>query len=402
LVIIQSEKEIVMDCFAAVMTGKGTGAISTIQVFGDSAGDVIGRIFEPARKGPADFQTSKILLGKIFDGDKTIDQVTIGCEHPRTFALHCHGNPLIVEMIIQLLQKHDVKILSPEQLLSKIPAQNQTGTITLEANLHLPKAKTLSGTKIITNQIYAGLTQKAQNWLEGINKISLDEMKTEAGKILHDTQIAKLIIYGCTAVLAGPPNSGKSSLLNRLAGRQKSIVTDIKGTTRDWVSAQCQIGALSLELIDTAGLNEQYTTPEQSIETAAQEKTSEILEKTDLILLVLDNSQDEHPNEKLLQKLAHKKVITVLNKSDLPAKFEAGNLPSFLSNLVTVSAKTGKNIKTLIEKILQITGTTDFDLQTTVCFSNRQENLLRQITTTKSNKQATVIITELLNGQLCV
>lgn len=391
-----------MGTFAAVMTGKGTGAISTIQVFGDSAQDVIGRIFEPARKGPVEYQTGKILLGKIFDGDKTIDQVTIGCEQPRTFTIHCHGNPLIVETIIQLIQNHDVEILNPEQFLSKISTQNQISTIALEAKLNLPKAKTLPGTKIIVNQIHAGLSQKAQNWLEGINKISLDEIKAEASKILQNTQIAKLIIYGCTAVLTGPPNSGKSSLLNRLAGRQKSIVTDIKGTTRDWVSARCQIGELSLELIDTVGLNEQYTTPEQSIETAAQERTSEILEKTDLILLVLDNSQDEHPDEKLLRKIAHKKVITVLNKSDLPAKFKAGNLPSFLSNLVTVSAKTGKGIETLIGKILQITGTADFDLQSAVCFTERQANLLRQLIMAKSNEQADQIITELLNGRLCV
>jgi tRNA modification GTPase len=391
-----------MGTFAAVMTGKGTGAISTIQIFGDSAGDVVGKIFEPAGKGRAEFKTKKILLGKISDGDKTIDQVTIGCEQHETFTIHCHGNPLIVEMIIQLLQKHDVKILSPEQFLSKISAQNQTSTIALEAKLHLQKAKTLQGTKIIANQIRAGLSQKARDWLEGMNKISLEEIKAEASRILHETQTAKLIIYGCTAVLTGPPNSGKSSLLNRLAGRQKSIVTDIKGTTRDWVTAHCQIDTLSLELIDTAGLDEQYPDPEQSIEIAAQGKTSEILEKTDLVLLVLDHSQNEHPDEKLLGKIAHKKIITVLNKSDLPAKLDLGKLPGLLSNQVTMSAKTGKGIEELIKKILQITSTANFSLQTAVCFTDRQENQLRQLTTTKSNEQAAAIITELLNGQLCV
>jgi len=400
---MHSEMRIVMDCYAAVMTGKGTGAISTVQVFGDSAEVIVRKIFEPAGKDPAKFETGKILLGKIFDGDKTIDQVTIGCESPRTFAINCHGNPLIVEMIIQLLQKNEVQVLSPEQLLAKIlSAENLDGTIALEAKLHFPKAKTLQGTKIIANQINTGLTQKARDWLENIDKISLDEIKAEASRILHETQTAKLIIYGCTAALTGPPNSGKSSLVNRLAGRQKSIVTDIKGTTRDWVTAQCQIGSLSLELIDTAGLDEQFSTPENTIEQTAQKKSIEMLEKADLILLILDNSQNEKLDKKLLQKIAHKKIITVLNKSDLPAKFDTGKLPGFLSNLVTISAKTGKGIETLLEKILQITGAAAFDSRTAVCFTDRQLNLLRQFTTAKSKYLVASIITELLNGQIHV
>ena len=392
-----------MGIFAAVMTGKGTGAISTIQVYGDLAEELIGKIFEPAGKGPAQFATGKILLGAIHDGEKTIDQVTIGCERPRMFAIHCHGNPLIVEMIVQLLQKHGTQILSPEEFLIKtLSIENHTGTIALEATLSLPKAKTLQDTKIIAHQINTGLTKTAQDWLENIGTISLDEIKDDVTRILEKSAIAKLIIYGCSAALTGPPNSGKSSLLNRLAGRQKAIVTDIKGTTRDWVTAQCRIDCLSLELIDTAGLDETLPNSPESIETTAQKKAIETLEQADLILLVLDNSQDEQLDEQLTNKIAHKKIITVLNKTDLPAKFDAGKLPNFLSNSVKISAKTGDGIEMLIEKILQITGAANFDLRTAVCFTERQEKLLGQLTTVQSRDQAASIITELLNGQFCV
>ena len=109
-----------MRTFAAVMTGKGTGAISTIQVFGDSAEDVIKKIFKPAGSKPAIFKAGKILLGTISNGDETIDQVTIGCEGEKNYAINCHGNPLIVADIMQLLRQHGANLITTEQLLSKI------------------------------------------------------------------------------------------------------------------------------------------------------------------------------------------------------------------------------------------------------------------------------------------
>ncbi|MHC4752931.1 MAG: GTPase, partial [Planctomycetota bacterium] len=239
------------------------------------------------------------------------------------------------------------------------------------------------------------------NWLGNLNEISLDKIKADADQILQKSQTAKLIIYGCTAVLTGPPNSGKSTLVNYFAGRQKAIVTDIKGTTRDWVEATCQIGSLSLKLIDTAGLDEELRARKDTIEKAAQKKSAEILEQADLVLLVLDNSQPtDQLDEHLLERIANKEVIIVLNKSDLPAKFDTGKLPKSLSNIVQISAKEGTGIEDLTEKILQITAVADFDIRTPVVFTGRQESLLKQLKNTESKQQATPIITELLNGQV--
>jgi tRNA modification GTPase len=396
-----------MNTFAAVMTGKGTGAISTVQVFGDSAEALVKKIFTPAAASPAKFKTGEILLGKILDGDEIIDQVTLGCEGPKNFAIHCHGNPLIVADIMQLLQRYGVTLLTPEQLLTKIlSSQKAVNTIVIEAGLTRLKAKTIEGTKIIANQIDAGLSATAAGWLENINETSLKQISTQIGRILENSQIAKLIIDGCTAALIGPPNSGKSTLLNTLAGRQKAIVTDIKGTTRDWVGTVCRIESLYLSLIDTAGLDEELNAPEDVIEQAAQKKSIEIVEQADLILLVLDNSQTNDRLDKgFLNKIGGKRVLTVLNKCDLPAKFDSkkfirrGGLPEALSNSVKISAKEGTGIENLLEKVRQICGVADFDLKTAVCFTKRQNNLLKKLKNAKSKQQATSIITELLNGK---
>ena len=238
-----------MSAFAAVTTGKGTGAIATVQLFGDSAKAIIKKIFKSVKAKPPTFKTGKILLGTISDGAETIDQVTIGCEGPGNFAINCHGNPLIVACLMQLLQRYGATLLTAEELLTKIFSMEKPGsTIALEAKLTQLQAKTIQGTKIIVNQVDAGLTKKIEEWLqsyglltENINTISLEQIKADTEQILKNSKTAKLIIFGCMMVLSGPPNTGKSTLLNFLAGRQKAIVTDIKGTTRDWVSAQCRI-----------------------------------------------------------------------------------------------------------------------------------------------------------------
>jgi tRNA modification GTPase len=393
-----------MNTFAAVMTGKGTGAISTVQICGDSAEALVKKIFSPAGKTPAELKTGRILLGKILDGDKTIDHVTIGCEGPGNLAVHCHGNPLIVAEIMQLLQSRGVALLTAEQLLTKILSSQKTfNTIAVEAKLAQLKSKTIEGTKLIANQIHSGLTKKAAEWLKNINEISLDELSAQAGKIIENSKIAKLIINGCTAALTGPPNSGKSTLLNRLAGRQKAIVTDIEGTTRDWVESVCRVESLCLRLIDTAGLVETLTPAEHDIEQAAQTKCLEILRRADLNLLVLDNSRPHHQLDKrLLEKLAGKPVLTVLNKSELPSEYDPANLPKALSNSMKISAKEGTGIENMLNRIRQITGVADLDLKTPVCFTNRQKILLHKLKNVDSTQQAPSIITELLNGKLPV
>ena len=384
-----------MSIFAAVMTGKGTGAIATIQICGGSANNIVEKIFKRTGNKSVDFEVGKIFVGTIIDGNQTIDEVTIGCEAEDIFAINCHGNPLIVERIMQLLQQQGAKLITAEQMLCK--TLTESNTIALEAKLTLPKVKTIEGTRIILNQIDSGLTATLKKWIQS----PLNKINDEATKIIEASEIAKLIIFGCRIVLAGPPNTGKSTLLNRLSGKQKAIVTNIKGTTRDWVSAECRIGKLSVELIDTAGLNEKLF---DDVDKAAQQKAIELIDQADLILLVLDNSEPiEQLTEGLIKSLAGKKVLTVLNKSDLHAQFDISKLPlNFASGVVKISALLGKGIDALAGKISEITRVADFDIHKPICFTSRQEKLLTKLAKAKSKDAASSIITELLSGQVNV
>ena len=384
------------------MTGRGVGAISTVEVFGDSAQAVIRELFRPAGAGTTGFETGQILIGTITDGTEVIDQVTIGCEGPENFAIHCHGNPLIVEMIMELLRKHGAHLVTAEQLLGEtLAAKGRFNTIAIEARLAQARAKTVEGAKLIANQIDGGLNETAQSWLDGMEGASLDRVKAQANEILQKSQTARSIIYGCTAVLTGPPNSGKSTLLNYLAGRQKAIVTNIKGTTRDWVEAECQIGPLSVTLIDTAGVDEQSSESRNTIEQTLHERTAKILKSADLVLLVLDHSRSTlELDGKFLESISGKQIIPVLNKSDLPAKLDISRLPKSLSEPVWISAKEGIGMEDLMEKLRQKTGTSNFDLRQSVCFTHRQNDLLDRLTIAESKRQAVSIITDLISGRM--
>lgn len=384
-----------MDARVAVMTGPGAGAIATVQFVGSSAAAVLERIFTPAGGASPEFTTGEILLGSIVDGDRRIDQVTVGCEGPETFAIHCHGNPLIVEQIVTLLGRHGAELVPPERMLAEVFSSQSEDAIAIEAKLALTTVRTIEGARLIANQVEGGLSETVRQWRDRIDSMSLDEVSGQARQVLRDSETARLMISGCTVALIGPPNTGKSILLNTLAGRDKAIVTDVKGTTRDWIHAEIQLPPLAVTLIDTAGLDTDLAGP-GGIDRTAQEKTNAILNEADLILLVLDASSPvDQLNDTLLDKLGEKRVLTVLNKSDLPACFDTTALPDYLNDPIQISAKQNQGIDTLLTAISQTLAVADFAPQTPIAFTDRQRCLLDTLSRISSRTEAALIISEL-------
>jgi tRNA modification GTPase len=390
-----------MDAFAAVMTGPGTGAIATIQLFGASVEAVLREVFRRKGGKPLEMTTGRVLLGCIVDDSESIDEVTIGCEGPHTFAIHCHGNPLIVERIIKLLQHRGVQPVSPDHLLLRIlAAQEPQDAISIEAKLVLTTVKTVEGAVLVTRQVKAGLAQKARQWRDSLPSRSLEEVAAEASQILRDSEPARLIISGCTIALIGPPNTGKSTLLNTLAGREKAVVTDIRGTTRDWVSAEIHIPPLAATIIDTAGLDAALAANGE-IDQAAQRKSTEILERADLIVLVLDGSRPAAQiSPDLVNRLSGRRTLVVLNKADLPPRLDPACLPEGLGQRVPISAKLGASIEDLIQAIHRTCGLTGLSPGSTVAFTNRQRFLIEQLSTVDLPDRAVALITELLLGRV--
>jgi tRNA modification GTPase len=385
-----------MKTLAAVTTAKGTGAISSIQLSGIGAGGIIEKIFEPVEGKKCRLETGNILVGDIVDGGQIVDHVVVGCEGQGDFSISCHGNPIIVEMIMKLLKDEGAELVTAEELLGVKFADEDGNTIVQECKLAQLKAVTLEGAKVIANQANAGLSRTATNWLEG--EKSLEKIKAECERILASSETAGLIINGAKVVIAGPPNSGKSTLLNCLCGTGKSIVTETAGTTRDWVGARCRAESLLMELIDTAGLDEGVT-GQNDIDKESQKRAAELLTDCDVVLFVLDGSTAEKQQIKFNKG---KKVIVVLNKSDIGCELYEEQLGLEFDGCVRISAKTGEGIDELVGKIRRVLGVAGFDLTNGVCFTERQKRLLEGLLRAKNVSEAESAITELLNGGVCI
>lgn len=382
--------------FAALTTAKSVAAISSIQLTGENSDKILKEIFRPAspsQGGPAgkkniDFTEGNILHGFIFDGDKDIDEVVIGCEGKDNFSINCHGNPLIVENILEILKNRGVQIVDPAQILAFLAKEKFCdNTIAIESQMTIPQSATLDGAKIIQHQIKMGLLQTAEWWLKNLNVIELNDIKSSAERILNDSRIAQFFIRGAKIVISGPPNSGKSTLFNFLCGKEKAIVTDIAGTTRDWLTAKVRLKKIVVEFFDTAGLDEKLS-DKNIIDAQSQKLTAELIKNANLVLEILDITKQSKFNFP-----AEKKII-VYNKCDLPHNPLADGLK--------ISAKTGSGIKELIEEIENNLGVLNFDMKKTVCFTQRQKNIVCQIASAEKKQQIEQLIQELLKGPVIV
>ncbi len=388
---------------AAVMTGPGMGAIATIQLSGDTAEDVLRQVFQTTSGRPFEPAVGRVLLGGVADDAGIIDEVTIGCEGPGIFAIHCHGNPLIVARIMELLRHHGVQAVPAERLLAGIWASQKThDAIGVEARQALATVKTMEGAAIIANQVRGGLSEKIKRWQDQLNSMPLEKIAAEAQDILQHSEPARLILSGCTVALVGPPNTGKSTLFNILVGREKAIVSDIRGTTRDWISAEIRIPPLAATIIDTAGLDSGLSASD-GIDQAAQGKTAVIMERADLALLVLDLSQSvEQLCESVVRPLVGRRVVTVLNKADLPSRLDMAGVPAALGPTVRISAQQGSGIDKLIHAIHRVCDVVDFDRRAPVAFTNRQVRLLEALHHSEAASRARSILSELLEYSLPV
>ena len=387
-----------METIAAITTAKAIAAISGIEIVGSDSQSIIRKIFISAGPREIDLIPGSAFVGKVVDENETIDHVVLGCLDVNDFEISCHGNPLIVEKVAKLLVRCGAKLVSAEQLLyAKLQSSNPSlNAIQIESNIAQLKAATLKGVELIANQPAKGLGQLCSDWLDNFDSLDLEEIKISASDVLGKSNQAQYLIRTVKAVLAGPPNSGKSTLLNALAGKQKAIVTDVAGTTRDWLSTTIKTENILVEFYDTAGIDKALAGYSNS-DSASQDTSFKLVSEADMILFVVDGSQDGNFVEIDFPK--DKKTIFVYNKSDLG---QAACVNVKADATVSISAKDNRNIDSLIQAVQNIAGVDDVIADDAVCFTERQSSLLKKIINSNDKDSAKTAISQLLISPLYV
>ncbi len=356
-----------MSTQVACLTPPGSGAIAVIALRGPDAWSIVRRFFRPASKKTLPDKPSEraTWFGHIGAGEGAGDDAILAVPslHPDPVVeIHCHGGRQVVQWLIDLLKNECCIETSPEKLV----AANEAWAL-------LPHAKTLRTAGILLDQAQGAFDRA----VAAIRKAQSDNRTAEAQALLNElnryTTVARHLIEPWHVAIAGAPNAGKSSLLNALAGYQRSVVAPLPGTTRDVVTATLAFDGWPVEISDTAGLRKVdpalrdgsgMSDPSRSAGSTLREGGDELeaegiararkhLAEADLCLWVIDTTGPQPPTLASFaseNEIAAERVLTVLNKIDQAPAWDLTRIP----DAIRISATTGQGIDVLIRKMVDM------------------------------------------------
>ena len=333
----------------AIATPLNEGAISIIKVSGKDTIDIVSKIFS----GKIDKEKSHyIKYGYIVDNGNKIDEVLLMIMlAPKTYTredvieINCHGGIAVTNKILELLLNNGCFLAEPGEFTKRAYLNGRIDLVEAESVNDIIKAETENASALALNNIRGLLSKKIKEIrkqileLQANIEVNIDYPEYEDAEVitkeniiprlliikenledlLHDAKNGKIIKNGIDIAIVGRPNVGKSSILNFLLDENKAIVTDIEGTTRDIVEGSITLEGIKLNLIDTAGIRE----TDNIVEKIGVEKSRELIEKSDLVILVLNNNEKLTANdEALLDIVKNKNHLIFINKNDLPKKLE--------------------------------------------------------------------------------
>ena len=367
------------DTIAAISTAVGPGAISVIRLSGPEAFRIAGGVFR-GRERPPDAPHKSLLLGEITDPDGTpIDQVLLLImRSPNAYTgedlaeITCHGGMAAPRLILRRLLAEGARLAEPGEFTKRAFLNGKMDLAQSEAVGEVVQAMSEKALRVALRQLKGGLSSRIasaeqallsqlalieanidfpEDEVEAVDRPALDD---DLGRLSEDLEAllsshtqGRFIKDGIDAVIVGKPNVGKSSLFNRLVGKDRVIVSDVPGTTRDVVDAAVPVDGLMLNLHDTAGVLE----ARDSVEAAAVERTRASLDRSDVVLVVMDaTSPPDQADSEILERSKGKLRMIVFNKIDLE------DMDQHLADEaeVRVSALEGRGIGTLLTELRRI------------------------------------------------
>jgi tRNA modification GTPase len=311
----------------ACLTPPGQAAIATLAVHGPQAWQIVRPLFRPQSGAslPENPLSGRFWLGRL--GSDVADEVVLTVNSSNSVELHCHGGREVVRFLLELFTQRGLALLSWSEHLLQTNADPLRG----QAAVALAKAATTRTAGILLDQFQGALSVALAQVCEALQRDAVAEARSLLQNLIRHDALGRRLTTFWRVVIAGAPNVGKSSLVNALAGYQRSVVSPIPGTTRDVVTSRLAIDGWPVELADTAGLRIEA----DSLEGQGIEQAREQVASADWVLWVLDASMPP-----VWPAMQVRQLRLVLNKIDLPPAWdltEAGDP-------IRVSARTGDGI----------------------------------------------------------
>ncbi|PZV80326.1 tRNA modification GTPase trmE [Algoriphagus aquaeductus] len=393
------------DTIIALATPQGVGAIAVIRLSGKNAIKATNEVF--FGKNLEEVPTHTIHFGTIRDGEKIIDEVLVSVfKAPKSFTkenvveISTHGSSYIINQVLKLFVRKGIRLAKPGEFTQRAFLNGQFDLAQAEAVADLIHADSETSHQAALNQMRGGFSseiQELRNQLihfasmieleldfveEDVEFASRDDLRTLVERILRIVEelilsfdLGNVIKNGVPTVIAGKPNAGKSTLLNALLNEEKAIVSDIAGTTRDFIEDEISIGGVIFRFIDTAGLRETTDT----IEAIGVSRTQEKMKTASLILYLFDLSDTDLVEiNRDINKLENLGVpfLKVANKTDKAKENIISELKEKHPDTIFISAGKKENLEGLKARILELVNLDKFRTGNTIVTNVRHYDSL--------------------------
>lgn len=374
------------DTIAAIATAMTASGIGIIRISGDEAFEVIDKIYRSKnnRKILSKQKSHTIHYGYICDGEEVIDEVMVllmkepnSYTKEDTIEIDCHGGVLVMRRILETVLKNGARPAEPGEFTKRAFLNGRIDLSQAESVIDIIQSKNDFALKSSMDQLRGSLTNKIQeirakiiheiafieSALDDPEHISIDgygerleqivyDLNNQLDRMINSAENGSILKEGINTVIVGKPNAGKSSLLNILVGKERAIVTDIAGTTRDVLEEQINLNGICLNIIDTAGIRD----TQDIVEKIGVDKAKDYVKNADLVIYVVDSSTSLDENDKqIMELLKDRKVIVLLNKSDLSPATSVDDIRLQLEGkIISVSTKENTGITELEDTIKEM------------------------------------------------
>ena len=377
------------DTIAAIATAMTNSGIGIIRISGEDAFTVIDRIYQSknGKKKLSEEKSHTVHYGYIVDDtkeNKIIDEVMVLIMRaPNTYTredtveIDCHGGVLVMQKILDTVVCHGARPAEPGEFTKRAFLNGRIDLTQADSVMDVISSKNEFALKSSISQLQGSLQKEIKELREKIiyeiafiesalddpEHINIDgygqklktvaeECKERIEHLLDTADNGKILKEGIDTVIVGKPNAGKSSLMNVLLKKERAIVTDIAGTTRDVLEEQMNLNGITLNIIDTAGIRD----TEDIVEKIGVKKAKDYLVNADLIIYVVDSSTPLDENdEKIMEMIKDRTALVLLNKSDLDTVTTEEMIASHLDQkIIKVSMKENQGVDELENAIKEL------------------------------------------------